>query len=151
MKNSITILIAEDDEGHAYLVQENLRRAGLNNPIEHFADGEEILNFLFQRSEGRRREDGRAYLLLLDVRMPKLDGVEVLRQIKADPELHKLPVIMLTTTDDPREVELCHQMGCNNYLQKPVDYQQFAAGIQQLGLFITLLLVPCLNHPQRPV
>jgi CheY-like chemotaxis protein len=74
--------------------------------------------------------------------MPKVDGIEVLRRIKGDPELRKLPVIMLTTTDDAREVARCHELGCSVYIQKPVDYEKFAEAIRRLGLFITLLLLP---------
>ena len=85
------------------------------------------------------------YLVLLDIRMPKVDGVEVLRQLKADPEFRKLPVIMLTTTDDLREVERCHQLGCNIYIQKPIDYDKFADAIRRIGLFVPLLLVPSLG------
>jgi len=91
---------------------------------------------------GPRRKVDTPYLLLLDIRMPKLDGVEVLRQVKADAELRKIPVLMLTTTDDPREVERCHALGCNNYIVKPVDYDKFAEAIKQLGLFISLVQVP---------
>jgi len=145
MKDAPVILIVEDDEGHAILVQENLAAAGLHNPIEHFRDGQAALDFLFRRGQGRRRETGRTYLVLLDIRMPKVDGIEVLRQIKADPELRKLPVIMLTTTDDSREVERCHQLGCNVYIQKPVDYEKFAEAIRRLGLFVLMLLVPPVN------
>jgi CheY-like chemotaxis protein len=147
MREAAVILVAEDDEGHAFLVQENLRRAGLNNRVELFCDGQEVLDFLFARGNGRKIEIGRTYLLMLDIRMPKLDGVEVLRQIKADEELRKLPVIILTTTDDPREVERCHELGCSVYIQKPVDYEKFAEAIRRLGMFMTLLLVPPLNGP----
>jgi CheY-like chemotaxis protein len=103
------------------------------------------LDFLFQRGDGPKRESGHAYLALLDIRMPKVDGVEVLRQIKSAPELQKLPVIMLTTTEDPREVDRCHKMGCNVYLQKPVDYEKFAEAIRRLGMFIKLVLIPPVN------
>src|SRR3954453_19811456 len=103
MTNEVVILVADDDLGHARLIEKNLRRAGLNNPIERFENGQEILNFLFGRGE-RRRSKEISYLLLLDIRMPQVDGVEVLRQVKLDPELKKIPVLMLTTTDDPREV-----------------------------------------------
>jgi CheY-like chemotaxis protein len=136
------ILIVEDDEGQAILIRKNLEAAGLSNPIEHFSDGQAVLDFLFDRGAGRRLEIGQAYLVLLDVRMPKVDGVQVLGQIKSDPKLRKLPVIMLTTNDDMREVERCHLLGCNGYIQKPVDYDQFAQGIQRLALFIMLLIVP---------
>lgn len=136
------ILIVDDDEGHAFLVRDSLQEAGLSNRIEHFRDGQAVLDFFFHRGTGPLVEPGEAYLVLLDIRMPKVDGVEVLRQLKAHKELHKLPVIMLTTTEDPREVERCHDLGCNVYLQKPVDYGKFAEAMRRLGLFITLLLVP---------
>ncbi|MBI4326185.1 MAG: response regulator [Chloroflexi bacterium] len=146
MTREVVILIAEDDSGHARLIERNLTRAGLNNKIEGFANGQEILDFLFLQGPARRRIQDTPYLLLLDIRMPKVDGVEVLRQIKQDAELRKIPVIMLTTTDDPREVERCHALGCSNYIVKPVDYDKFAEAIKQLGLFITLVQVPGINH-----
>jgi CheY-like chemotaxis protein len=145
MKEAPTILLAEDDEGHAFLVQQNLKRAGLSNPIRHFADGQAILDVLFRRGPGRKREASLSYVLLLDIRMPKVDGAEVLRQIKEDAELRKIPVIMLTTTDDPREVKRCHELGCSVYIQKPADYEKFADATQRLGLFLALLLVPPVN------
>jgi len=143
--NPPTILIVDDDEGHALLVQENLQEAGLTNPVVHFKDGETVLDFLFRRGAAGQRLENRPYLLLLDIRMPRLDGLEVLRQIKENARLRKLPVIMLTTTDDPREVERCHDLGCNVYIQKPVDYDKFAEAVRRLGLFIKLVLVPSLD------
>jgi len=141
MKNEPVILIVEDDEGHAILIRQNLEAAGLNNHIEHFRDGQAVLDFSFKRPPSSTDRD-HTYLVLLDIRMPKVDGIEVLRGVKGDPELRKLPVIMLTTTDDVREVERCHQLGCNVYIQKPVDYEKFAEAVRRLGLFVTLLLVP---------
>ena len=141
MNREVVILIADDDAGHMRLIEKNLGRAGLNNPVERFEDGAAILDFLFSRGD-RQRQPDKPYLLLLDIRMPKMDGVEVLRQVKADAELRKIPVIMLTTTDDPREVERCHALGCNNYIVKPVNYDKFAEAIKQLGLFISLVQVP---------
>ena len=145
MKSEVVILIAEDDEGHASLIIKNLERAGIKNRIIHFKDGQETLDFLFARGEGPHREKGGSYLLLLDIRMPRADGVEVLKQIKKDSELRKMPVIMVTTTDDPKEVEKCHEMGCSNYVTKPVDYEQFIEVIKQLGLFLLGVEVPKLN------
>jgi CheY-like chemotaxis protein len=142
MTREVVILIADDDPGHARLIEKNLQRAGLNNPVARFQDGQEILDFLFCRGPRPHRGSESSYLLLLDIRMPKVDGVEVLRQVKADPELRKIPVSMLTTTDDPREVARCHSLGCSNYIVKPVDYDKFSEAIQQLGLFITLVEVP---------
>jgi len=138
----VVILIADDDHGHVRLIEKNLARAGLHNGIERFQNGQEVLDFLFRRGEGRKRQPDTPYLLLLDIRMPQVDGVEVLRQVKADPELRKIPVSMLTTTDDPREVSRCHELGCSNYLVKPVDYDKFAEAIKQLGMFISLVQVP---------
>lgn len=141
MNREVVILIADDDTGHARLIEKNLRRAGLTNEIRRFDDGQQILDFLFQRN-GEARSADTPYMLLLDIRMPKIDGIEVLRQIKGDAELRKIPVSMLTTTDDPREVERCHALGCSNYLVKPVDYEKFSDAMRQLGLFISLVQVP---------
>ena len=142
----VTILIADDDAGHARLIEKNLARGGLHNGIKRFDDGQAILDFLFQRGPGPHRKSEVPYLILLDIRMPKVDGVEVLRQIKADPELRRIPVIMLTTTDDPREVERCHDIGCSSYIVKPVDYQRFAEAVTNLGLYISLVQIPELGE-----
>jgi CheY-like chemotaxis protein len=146
MEKEVTILIAEDDDGHAALIRKNLQRAGIHNEILRFTDGQEVLDFLFAEGEGPHRQHGAPYVLLLDIRMPKVDGIEVLRRIKADPELCKLPVIMLTTTDDPREIEKCHEMGCSSYITKPIIYDNFVHAIRQLGLFLLIVEVPKLNH-----
>ncbi len=146
MNHHMVLLIADDDPGHARLIEKNLARAGLGNPILRFENGQKILDFLLGQGAGAHRAPEVPYLLLLDIRMPQVDGVEVLRQIKADPELRKMPVIVLTTTDDPREVERCHALGCNNYIVKPVDYDKFAEAIKQLGLFIALVQVPGVGH-----
>ncbi len=138
----ITILITEDDEGHAVLIRKRLGRAGINNPMLHFRDGDEVLNFLFRQGPPPHRDANAAYLLLLDIRMPRVDGVEVLRQVKADPELCILPAIMVTTTDDPREMSRCHELGCSNYITKPVDYEKFVAAVGQLGLNLTFAHPP---------
>ena len=145
MNKGVTILIAEDDEGHAALIKKNLNRAGINNPIIHFMDGQETLNFIFSRGPGPHRQPNTPYLLLLDIRMPKVDGFEVLQQIKEDNELRKMPVIMVTTTDEPHEIERCHLLGCNSYITKPVDYDNFVTAIRQLGLFLLVVQVPEIN------
>ena len=141
------ILSVEDDEGHALLIRQNLEDSGINNRIEHFADGQAILDFFFRRGTTQAGDDNQTYVVLLDIRMPKVDGVEVLRRLKADPKLRTLPIIMLTTTDDAHEVERCHQIGCSAYMQKPVDYDKFSVAIRQLGHFISLLLVPAVARP----
>ncbi len=144
---AVTILIAEDDDGHAELICDNLLEAGINNPMIRFRNGQEALDFFFDgASPGMsRRVPGQAYLLLLDIRMPRVSGVEVLSQIKADPQLKHMPVIMLTTTDDPREIQNCYALGCSCYVTKPVDYQQFSDMLVRLGLFLMVVQVPSLN------
>ena len=147
--NELTILIAEDDDGHAELIIENLRDAGINNQIVRFRNGQEALDFFFNGPQANDqttvRVNGQAYMLLLDIRMPKVDGVEVLRQIKADPELKKMPVLMLTTTDDPREIEKCYSLGCSCYITKPLDYKQFSDTLTRLGLFLLVVQIPQLD------
>jgi len=145
MANEVEIIIADDDAGHARLIEKNLSRGGLHNKIIRFENGQDVLDFLLCRGNGTHRVSHTPYLLLLDIRMPKVDGVEVLSQLKAHKELRKIPVCMLTTTDDPREVVRCHQLGCNNYMVKPVDYDKFAEAVQQLGLFISLVQIPEVN------
>jgi CheY-like chemotaxis protein len=139
---ALTIVLAEDDDGHAHLIHKNLQRAGLVNGFIRVRDGQEALDLL--RGEGEHRGTGLLgrCLLLLDINMPRVDGAEVLRQIKADPKLAITPVIMLTTTDDPREVERCYALGCNVYITKPVEYEQFVEAIKQLGLFLQVVKVP---------
>ncbi|MCF6149395.1 MAG: response regulator [Candidatus Kuenenia sp.] len=144
-KEELIILVAEDNEGHALLITKNLKRAGISNKFLHSKDGQEVLDFLFKKGKGPHREYGKSYLLLLDIRMPKVDGIEVLRQIKTDPELSKMPVIMVTTTDDPREVDNCHKLGCSTYITKPIHYEKFTDAIRKLGLFLTIVRLPVLN------
>jgi CheY-like chemotaxis protein len=81
-------------------------------------------------------------LLLLDIKMPRVDGVEVLRQLKSDSQTALVPVIMLTTTDDPREIQRCYELGCSVYITKPVDYQAFVEAINRLGLFLQVVRLP---------
>ena len=142
MTREVVILVADDDAGHARLIEKNLVRAGLRNQMRRFENGQETLDFCLGQGEGPHSQADTSYLLLLDIRMPKVDGIEVLRQLKQHAELRKMPVIMLTTTDDPREVERCHALGCNSYIVKPVDYDKFADGIRNLGLYISLVEVP---------
>lgn len=146
MNKDVIILVAEDDEGHAGLIKKNLARAGIVNTILHFKDGQEIHDFLFRTGSGPQRESHQAYVLLLDIRMPKLSGIDVLKQVKDHPELKKMPVMMITTTDDPREVEKCHELGCSNYLTKPLDYEDFVNAIRQLGLFLSVVQIPVINN-----
>ena len=139
--DEVVILVAEDDDGHAELIKEYLEDAGVNNEILRFCDGQEVWDFLSGNGKGAVRDEKQAYLLLLDINMPKMDGVEVLRKIKEDEVLKTMPVIMLTTTDDPREVEQCYKIGCNIYVTKPVDFTKFTETLKNLGLFIKVVKI----------
>ena len=138
MTDETTILVAEDDLGHFALIKKNLWRSCVYSEILHFKDGQEILDFLFHRNgDGQHIQPNIPYVLLLDIRMPKVDGVEVLTQIKSHPTLHSIPVIMLTTTDDPLEICRCYNRGANLYLTKPTDYNAFMDTIERLGNFLS--------------
>ena len=132
----VTILLAEDDDGHASLVQRNLERAGLINGFLRVRDGQELLDCLRTGGASQGQVLHEAIVVLLDINMPRIDGINALRQIKASPEMRRIPVIMLTTTDDPREIDRCYELGCNVYITKPVD------AIRRLGLFLQIVQRP---------
>jgi len=132
----VTILLVEDDAGHARLIEKNLRRAGITNDIVKVTDGQQAVDYLF--SNGRAQ----SLLVLLDLNLPVLDGYQVLERMKNDERTKRIPVVILTTTDDPREVARCYELGCNVYVTKPVDYEQFSDAIRKLGLFMAVLMIP---------
>lgn len=138
-KKEVQILIAEDDDGHAELIKEALEESGVKNPFIRFKNGKEAWDFLSSHQGNEDDESDSAYLLLLDINMPQMDGIEVLRRIKENPRLKSIPVIMLTTTDDPREVEQCYEIGCNVYITKPVDFTKFTETLRRLGLFMQIV------------
>ena len=141
-REAITILLAEDDDGHAVLVERNLRRAGVTNRIERVRDGQDALDYLHARGPHAGREPDGPLLMLLDINMPRIDGVEVLRQLKASPSTSRIPVVMLTTTDNPHEVERCYDLGCSVYVTKPVTYEDLSEAMRRLSLFLSIVTVP---------
>ena len=145
MKKEFILLLAEDDDGHASLIERNLRRGGIVNEIIRFRDGDKILDFLFRNGELPHRQSGTQYLVLLDIRMPRVDGVEVLRKLKKDNELHKMPVIMISTIDDEDRIDECHALGCSTYLIKPINHDDFVRVIRRLGVFLNVVEVPRIN------
>ena len=129
------ILLAEDDPVVAELVINGLR---LNEPppkIVHVRDGVQALNFLYAREEFAGREPGCPALVLLDIKMPRLDGLEVLRQIKCDDRLSCIPVVMLTSSQDERDVRAGYQFGANAFVVKPVEYRRLVGVLQALENF----------------
>jgi len=144
----VTILVAEDDDGHAELIRMNLARAGLRNDIVRLRDGQEALDYLFPREGAAGIQPGSSYLLLLDLSMPKVPGGVVLERIKASPALRRMPVVVFTTTDDPAEIRRCHELGCNSYIAKPVEYDRFVETITNLGVFLMVAETPRLARIQ---
>ncbi|AQA00420.1 hypothetical protein BWQ93_19645 [Sphingopyxis sp. QXT-31] len=140
-QQSVNIVMIEDDEGHARLIEKNIRRAGISNKIHHFLDGTSALEFLYEDSDGPVR-NGPA-LVLLDLNLPDMSGTDILAKLKADDSpLRRTPVVVLTTTDDKIEIQRCYDLGCNVYITKPVNYESFADAIRQLGLFLSVIQVP---------
>jgi len=138
----LTILLAEDDEGHATLIQRSLARAGVSNELIHVRDGYEALEFVRAKRARREGQPASPLLLLLDLNMPRVNGFEVLEQLKADAETSHLPVIVLTTTDDARDIDRCYRLGCSVFVTKPVAYTDFMAAVQRLGLFLQIVSAP---------
>ena len=138
----VSILVVDDDEGHTELVRRNLQRSGISNPIVALTSGSQALDYIFSRGPYADRIDNGEMLVLLDINMPGIDGIEVLRQIKSDANAKRIPVLMLTTTDDPREINRCYELGCNVYIIKPVDPSAFIEAIRRLGLFLAVVRTP---------
>ena len=138
----VTILLVEDDAGHARLIEKNLRRSCIGNPVVVLRHGQQALDYLFGEGEYAGETAPSPLLMLLDLNMPVVDGYQVLQRMKGDERTKRIPVIILTTTDDPREVHRCYQLGCNVYVTKPVDYDQFSEAIRKLGLFLSVMAVP---------
>jgi CheY-like chemotaxis protein len=139
---AVTIVMIEDDDGHARLIERNIRRAGVNNEIAAFTDGTSALKYLFGADGSGEVSRTRPLLILLDLNLPDMTGIDILRKVKANPHTRMSPVVVLTTTDDEREIQRCYDLGANVYITKPVNYEGFANAIRQLGLFFSVMQVP---------
>ena len=142
MTTPVTIVMIEDDEGHARLIERNIRRSGVNNEIKPFTDGTSAVNYLFGKDGSGIELKGQALLILLDLNLPDMTGIEILRQVKENKYLNSTPVVDLNTTDDYHEIKRCNELGCNVYITKPVNYESFANAIRQLVLFFSVIQVP---------
>ncbi len=142
MATPVVIVMIEDDEGHARLIERNIRRSGVNNEIKPFSDGTSAMKYLLGKDGSGIEHKGQALLILLDLNLPDMSGIEILRQVKENKYLKSTPVVVLTTTDDSNEIKRCYELGCNVYITKPVNYESFANAIRQLGLFFSVIQVP---------
>jgi CheY-like chemotaxis protein len=138
----VTMLLVEDDPGHARLIEKNLRRANITNQIIVADDGQKAVDFLFSQGEYAGESLPAQLLVLLDLNLPVLDGYEVLQRMKNDTRTKSIPVIILTTTDDPQEISHCYELGCNVYVTKPVNYDKFSEAVMNLGLFLSVVKFP---------
>ncbi|MCJ2101589.1 MULTISPECIES: response regulator [Methylobacterium] len=138
----VSIVMIEDDEGHARLIERNIRRAGVNNEIVPFRDGTSALAYLLGADGSGEASAKRHLLILLDLNLPDMTGLDILETVKANPHTRRSPVVVLTTTDDSREIQRCYDLGANVYITKPVNYEGFANAIRQLGLFFSVMQVP---------
>ncbi len=141
----LKILIAEDDAGHFALVRKNIERICADAEIIRFRNGKELLNYFFDNNGNLNQNQNAQYLLLLDIKMPLVDGVSALKILRSSPELKKMPIFMLTTTDNPAEINRCYQLGCNFYIVKSSDYTEFTKTLENLS---TILLIPGLIIPE---
>ena len=141
-QEAVTILLVENDPGHAVLIEKNLRRGGIASTIVTVNDGQKAVDFLLKRDGHKGDRNPTPLVILLDLNMPSLDGFQVLKIIKNDERTRQIPVIMLSTTDNPAEVAKCYELGCNVYITKPVEYEAFSKAIQNLGAILSIIKVP---------
>jgi len=134
-ERDVRVLLAEDDEGHAELIADHLREGGLSDAVTRFRNGRELLDFLESGDDTRILP----CMVLLDIRMPVMDGVQTLARLKSSERLRRIPVIMLTTTDDPAEIDQCYSLGCNFYVTKPLDFMDFGDTLRRLGSFMGIV------------
>jgi CheY-like chemotaxis protein len=143
--NEVEILLVEDNPDDLDMALHALRKSKLANRIQIARDGVEALDFIFCRNAhaGRKMEDG-PKVVLLDLKLPRVDGLEVLKQIKGDPRTKIIPVVVLTSSKEQNDVVESYHLGVNSYIVKPVNFEAFAVAVQQLGLYWLLL-----NQPPR--
>lgn len=139
MRRNVVLVVVEDDYGHFLLMRKYLEQNGVLNEIIWLPDGQEAMDFLYGTSKLQTRDPSKHYVMLLDIRMPKIDGIEVLERIRSDDSLGDVPVVMLTTTGNPHEIERCFNLGCNAYIVKPVRYNSYVDAMRKVGLFPSMV------------
>jgi two-component system response regulator len=145
MKNKIVeILLVEDNPYEAELAIRSLKKYNFSNHLHHIDDGADALDFLFDRGKYADVKDGKPKpkLILLDIKLPRVDGIEVLRQLKADDRTKTIPVVILTSSKENQDVKACYELGANSYIVKPVDFDSFSRAVAELGMYWMLLNNP---------
>lgn len=138
--DSVEILLVEDNPNDLALTQRALKKARLANHLHVCRDGEEALDFLFGEGVHSGRSNGQLpRVVLLDLKLPKVDGLEVLRRLKADPRTRTIPVVMLTSSKEQKDVIESYNLGVNSYIVKPVNFEGFSAAVEQLGMYWLLV------------
>jgi CheY-like chemotaxis protein len=141
--NEIEILIVEDNPDDLEMTLRALRKAKLANSIHVARDGAEAMEFIFaEGAHADRAVENGPKVILLDLKLPKVDGLEVLRRVKADPRTKKIPVVVLTSSKEQPDVAECYNLGVNSYIVKPVNFERFAAAVSELGMYWLLLNQP---------
>jgi CheY-like chemotaxis protein len=139
----VEILLVEDTPTDAELCIHSLKKHNLTNQLVWVKDGAEALDFLFARGAyGTRGQDDHPKVVLLDLRLPKVDGLEVLRQVKADERLRAIPIVVLTSSKEDRDVAESYKLGANSFVSKPVEFDEFAEAVAKLGLYWVLINKP---------
>lgn len=132
-----TFVLVEDDEGHAILIERTLRRFGIENDLVHCRDGGEAVDYLFADTNRPA-----SLVILLDLNLPVLGGIQILERLKGDPRTCLIPVVVLTTSENPQEIERCYRLGCSGFVSKPVDYERFGEAIHSVARFLTAISLP---------
>lgn len=136
------ILLVEDSDSDAELALHALAEHSLANEVLHLHDGAQALDYLFRRGEFAGRASGNPSVVLLDLKMPKVDGMEVLRRIKGEPALGTIPVVVMTSSREDRDVQAAYRLGANAYVVKPMKFGDFVAVVKQVGAFWAILNEP---------
>jgi CheY-like chemotaxis protein len=147
VSDPVTIVFAEDDEGHATLVQRNLRRGKVPANAVRVRDGQELLDYMSRRAPFQDRPEHDAILILLDLNMPRIDGFEALDRLKHDKRFAHIPIIVLTTSDNSAELERCYASGASACIVKPVEFGLFGDMVHRLGDFLTMARMPAEAPP----
>ncbi|MBS1625878.1 MAG: response regulator [Bacteroidetes bacterium] len=135
---SVEILLVEDNPYEAELAIRGLKKHNFANNLHHIDDGAEALDFIFGRGKYADHTET-PKLILLDIKLPRIDGIEILRQIKSNEKTRSIPVVVLTSSKENQDVKACYELGVNSYIVKPVDFDSFAKAVAELGMYWMLL------------